>query len=165
MPQLDLSTFPSQLFWLAITFLGLYLLMARKALPTVREVLQNRHERINSDLEKAAAVKEEAESAKQNYTSALQSARAEANHLLSDATQRIKADAQSRHAQLDETLARQIAETEALMEKTRKEALVRMQAVSVELSQIIVEKLVGVKADPTKLHVDLGTVSKEQRHV
>ena len=46
MPQLDLSTFPSQLFWLAVVFIVLYVLMARLGLPKIGTVLAERRQRI-----------------------------------------------------------------------------------------------------------------------
>ncbi|MFN4098278.1 MAG: hypothetical protein ACK4GT_00740, partial [Pararhodobacter sp.] len=35
MPQLDLSTFPNQIFWLAVTLVALYLILSRVALPRI----------------------------------------------------------------------------------------------------------------------------------
>jgi F-type H+-transporting ATPase subunit b len=45
MPQLDFSTFSPQLIWLVITFLGLYLLMSRVALPRIGGVIEQRQSR------------------------------------------------------------------------------------------------------------------------
>ena len=50
MPQLDPSTFVAQLFWLVLSFVILYLLMWRVALPKVADVLQERQERIDDAL-------------------------------------------------------------------------------------------------------------------
>ena len=39
MPQLDPSLFPTQLFWLFVTFLALFLIAWKVALPRITEVL------------------------------------------------------------------------------------------------------------------------------
>ena len=56
-----MQTFAPQLFWLALTFIGLYLLMAKVALPRIAAILRilrgldSQHDRIKSELEEAAA--------------------------------------------------------------------------------------------------------------
>ena len=61
MPQLDVSTFTPQLVWLAISFIALYLLMSRLALPRVDAIIEARRKRMDDDLARAAAIKAEAE--------------------------------------------------------------------------------------------------------
>jgi len=53
MPQLDPTTFVPQLFWLAITFVLLYLAMWKLVIPKIGEILQDRQIRIDNDLERA----------------------------------------------------------------------------------------------------------------
>src|SRR3546814_20450305 len=75
MPQLETAAFLPQLVWLAITFVVLYLLMAKVALPRVAGVLDERKKRLDHDLEEAARLKRETEKAIAEYEQALASAR------------------------------------------------------------------------------------------
>ena len=62
-PPFDTTTFPSQIFWLAIWFVLLYLLMAKVGLPRVTVAIEARRQRREEDLARAAALKSEAEAA------------------------------------------------------------------------------------------------------
>ena len=53
LPQLDISTWPNQLLWLAATFLVSYLLMAKVITPRIGTVLNNRRQTIFDDLKRA----------------------------------------------------------------------------------------------------------------
>src|SRR3546814_6583460 len=61
MPQFDPSTYPTQPFWLLLTFVPLYLVVWRVALPRITDVRQSRQGKIEADLEKAPALQGEAE--------------------------------------------------------------------------------------------------------
>src|SRR6185437_16624527 len=110
MPQLDVSTFPTQLFWLLISFVLLYLLMARLGLPRVGHILTQRRGRIDGDLEKAGQMKAEAEAVIAAYERALAEARAQAQQTLKETTERLGAEAAKRQSAIAEKLA---AETDA----------------------------------------------------
>ena len=57
LPQLDVQTYASQIFWLVVSFIVLYFLVAKVAMPRISEVLEERQERIEDDLDKAETLK------------------------------------------------------------------------------------------------------------
>ncbi len=64
MPQLEqIGTYLSQIVWLFITFGILYAVLWKLALPRIAQVLQERQDRIDDDLERAEMLKTEAEAA------------------------------------------------------------------------------------------------------
>lgn len=85
LPQLDVTTFPTQLFWLAVSFTLLYVLLSRVTLPRVRRLVKNREERIAGDIEAADALAAEAAELAALSARRLQAAKAEANHLITQA--------------------------------------------------------------------------------
>src|SRR3990167_525344 len=79
MPQLDTSTFPTQLFWLGVCFITLYLILAYISLPKIASVLKIREETIEEKINKASMYREQAEGLLADYESSLTQAR-EAAH-------------------------------------------------------------------------------------
>ena len=53
LPQMDITTFPSQVFWLIITFGILYLFMWRTAIPKLRNTIEERQDKILIDINEA----------------------------------------------------------------------------------------------------------------
>ena len=74
MPQLDFSVFPSQLFWLLISFFSMLFIMSRFIIPKTAEMINLRKEKIDGDLQKAAEIKQQVEKALEKYHAALKEA-------------------------------------------------------------------------------------------
>ena len=53
MPQLNTEYFASQIFWLVISFIILYVVMAKYALPKIANVIETREDIIARDVEEA----------------------------------------------------------------------------------------------------------------
>ena len=145
MPQLDATTFSSQIFWLVITFLFLWLVLSRKLIPEIHTVLENRQTKIRHDLDRAEKLRSEAESAKENYERALKESRTKAQTLIAESTSLMEKSASARHAELDTKLEKQLSDAQANIEASKAQALARLAPVSKELTQAIVEKLTAKK--------------------
>lgn len=104
MPQLDPATFLPQLFWLAVSFGVLYLILSRVALPRVGEILQARRERIEADLSRAEALREEAEAVLAEHERAMVAARAEARTILAAAAAKAASEVELMYSALDARL-------------------------------------------------------------
>ena len=71
MPQLDFSTYLPQVFWLVVTFIALYLIMWKIAVPRIANSLEARQKRIEDYLDRAADAKKEAEETLAAYEQAI----------------------------------------------------------------------------------------------
>ena len=143
MPQLEASTFISQLFWLAITFVGLYLVMWKVVIPRVADVLRDRQERLDDDLEKAEALRNEAASVLEAYEKTVADGRARAQAILREAADQNDKAAAIRQAALGEQLAQQTAAAEARIEGARKKALANIRSIAAEAAQAATLRLSG----------------------
>ncbi len=143
MPQLDTATFLPQLVWLAISFVVLYLLMAKVALPRVAGVMDERKRRLDHDLEEAARLKRETETAIAEYEAALAAARAKAQGIGGEVRARIAADAAAERSKIDAdiTASTKAAETRILVSKEA--ALASLSTVADATAREIVGKLTG----------------------
>ena len=74
-PPFQAQHFPSQLLWLVVSFVLLYALMSRIALPRIASIFADRSKRIADDLAAAQGFKEQSEAAAAAYQKALAEAR------------------------------------------------------------------------------------------
>jgi F-type H+-transporting ATPase subunit b len=151
MPQLDFSTYAPQLIWLAITFAVLYLLMARVALPRIATVIEERRDRIASDLDEAERSKVQSEAAIAAYEAALAEARARAHEIARANRDRLTAEIDAERARVDAEAADKTAEAERAIAAARSAALGEVGAIAGELTEAIVKRLVGGRAPKQKI--------------
>ena len=151
MPQLDVSTFTPQLFWLAVWFVILYLLMAKVGLPSIARGLDLRRRRREDDLGRAAELKTEAEAVNTAFQQTMAEARAQAQAVIKAASDRAAAEAVERQRELSSLLASQIAEAEARIADARAQALSEVRGIAIDVGRAVVEKLTGTPPDAARL--------------
>lgn len=152
LPQLDAQTYPTQIFWLLVTFVILYLIMAKVALPRIAEVLEERQERIADDIETAERLRSEAAAVQAEYEKALADARGKAQELFRETGEAIAKDHAEAEAEAAKKLARKTKTAETRIAKQRAEALESLRTVASETAAAATAKLIGV--EPTAAAVD-----------
>ncbi|MBT7641931.1 MAG: F0F1 ATP synthase subunit B' [Rhodobiaceae bacterium] len=127
MPQLDPSSFGSQLFWLAICFVTLYLVMAVFVLPRITGTLAARADQMEGDLAEAEALRDKAEAALAAYEDALAQARTRALGLAQDMRADVQAETERQKGELDASLAEAAKAADVRLEEARTKAMEGLQ--------------------------------------
>lgn len=163
MPQLEqIDTYLSQVVWLVLTFGILYLVLWRSALPRISQILLTRQERIDGDLRKAAELKAEAETVLAAYEAAAAKARAEAQAILRESTDRFAAEAAERNDALTAELAEEAAAGEARIEAARERAMADVESIAAELAGLAAERLTGTATDPAAAEAAVAQAMRER---
>jgi len=145
MPQLDLSTFPPQLAWLMITFVALYFVVWKVAMPRIVDIRDSRQQRIEDDLGKAETLHQEAETVLAALERSHADAAAEAQGIHRDTAQSI---AEARAKLQDETAARLSEETQAAEGRIAEEqaaAQGTIPEVAGDVTRAAVHRLIGAE--------------------
>jgi F-type H+-transporting ATPase subunit b len=143
MPQLNVQDFAPQLFWLALTFILLYLIMSRIALPRVGQVLEQRSNRIAADLATAAQLREDTEKAIADYERALAEARGSAHQIARKAREEMNADIERERSGVDRQISEKLAGAEKHISALKESALGHIEQIATETAEAIVARLLG----------------------
>ncbi len=148
MPQLVAGDFAPQLVWLAITFVLLYLVLSRVALPRIAAVLEARANRIADDLDRAQSTRDQAAKALAAYETVLGTARQSAQDAIQTARRAMTERAAQRQAAQGVELAKRIAEAEGRIAAARDQALGNVAQVATDVARSAVDRLIGQTVDP-----------------
>ncbi len=143
LPQLDTSTYTSQVFWLAVAFLLLYAIVTTKVLPVISTTQDNRNEHIKNDTDSATKLKYDAEDARKTYERLLEGARAEATRVLTEANDSIKSKAAEELQALREKGGKEAAALEKRIAKAKEDAKADITSMCAELAADISARITG----------------------
>jgi F-type H+-transporting ATPase subunit b len=145
MPQFDPSLFPEQIFWLVVSFLMLYVLMAFVALPRVSKTQENRKSVITKEIETARAANETAKASVGVTEKSLAIARADAQAKVSEMLASVAEEANERRAVQEKELLRKLHRAEEDIATSRAAALEEIQEKAADLAKAVIEKILEAK--------------------
>lgn len=140
-PQLDTSTYSSQVFWLAVSFILLYVLMSRMALPRVTEVLDMRQTQLNVNLDRAAQLSDEAQKAKDAFETILAEAQETARTAIATTEQKAAERANADSARFAEHARERVATAETNIAKAKADALNSLADIAAEVAADMANKV------------------------
>jgi F-type H+-transporting ATPase subunit b len=159
-PPFQTETFPSQLVWLALTFVLLYVLMSRLALPRVGAILEARSKRISDDLAAANRAKEQSDAAHAAYEKSLADARSRAQAIAAETHQKQVAGAEATNKRLEGELHEKLAAAERSIASTRSSAMSNVGSIASDTAAAIVERLIGQAPAQHEVAAAVGDVMK-----
>jgi F-type H+-transporting ATPase subunit b len=142
-PPFQKETFASQIVWLVITFVALYLVISRIAVPRIGGIIEQRSKRIEGDFADAQRAKADSEAALAAYEKALSDARARAQAIGAEIRDKLNAEAEERRKAHEVKLNAQLTESEKAIAATKSAAMANVRWIAVDAASAIVERLIG----------------------
>ncbi len=152
LPQLNAKHFEPQLFWLAVTFLALFFIMAKIALPRVGDVIEERRDRIKRDLDAASRLKADTDKALADYEKALADARTNASGIAKETRDTLAAETDAERHRVDAQITTKLHEADARIAATKSKAVSAIGEIAADTARAVVARLIGqdVSADDVK---------------
>ena len=142
-PPFETSTFPGQIFWLAITFAVLLVVMWRIVHPRIGGVIGERKGKVAGDLEAADRHRKDAEATLATYHAALSEGRVRAQKLAEDNRKLVTDEVEKARTAAESEAKQEMAEAEAEIAAARREAAKHVTIAAQDAAAAIVARLMG----------------------
>lgn len=160
MPQLDISMWPPQLFWLAVSFFALYYVVSRVIIPKTGGAIEARKNTIEGDLSAAVSAKSDSEAALKAYEASLADARGKASAHALEARNKISAEADAARHKLDAELSTKASAADKAIQAAKAKALGSVEEIASELAANIVAELSGASVTKTAAAAAVAKAAK-----
>jgi len=161
LPQFDPTSWPSQIFWLAIFFTLLYFVFGKSIIPSLSKTIETRHSYIEDNIKKAEALSQSAESLRNEMNEAMKIAGQTAGSQISNAENEAKSKLSSALVDFRLRYEQQVAETERNIQTSKQSAMIDMEKIVISLAAQAAEKIAGIPASESGAESVVKSLSKK----
>ncbi len=162
MPQLNPDYWISQIFWLALIFGILYVILWRAILPKINENLENRKSQILSDLDEAQEFKDQSEKKLLDYNKIIYQAKQEAKKILEEARKKINHDIKNKKNMFDLEIDKEIENAEKEIKMLKLSSIKDINKIAIETSSDIIKNIMGTEVNVSSVLAIVEDVSKKE---
>ena len=160
-PQLDSTTFASQIFWVILTFSILYGMVSYRFVPAVSSILQRRREYIQNDLDHASKLQTEAEDTRQAYEDIMDETYKKSWNIIQDMSNNLE---EKSEAALEEFRLKSASELDAVekeIKATKASVMDDMHDIAAEVAIDATDKIAGIKTDLKNIKSVVQNIDKK----
>ena len=162
MPQLDTEFWISQIFWLAITFSILFVLLSKFILPKISANLETRKSLILENISTAEKRREESESKIKEYNEIIKKSKNEAKNLMNQAKKKLMKDINKKKETLEKDLTNEIQKVEIEIQEFRNKAPEKINKIAVETSTDLLQQLIGADVNSSSISTIVNDLSSKK---
>ena len=141
MPQLEITTYPSQIFWLVVSFLILYLIMSKIIIPKISSVIKNRESEIKNNIHISEQMYKDTEIINNEYEEIKKNIEEEARGIINYLKETTNKKITKNNESLKKRLEQKLEKNEQEIINKKKKALKEINKISLNLSEEILKKL------------------------
>ena len=163
MPQIAQigEIYASQLFWLAIFFGAIFVVIGLGMLPKIQSTVDARDAKIAADLEAARGARHAADSLEEGYRAEMDKSRAEAARLAAEAKAKAAKATEQSVATADTAIGGRLDAAMVRIGEARTAALAEIESVAAEATEQLVSRVSGLAIDAATVR---AAVAKELVH-
>ena len=151
LPQLDLNTYPSLMFWSIISLIIGFVLMKYLVTPNIKSILNSRETSIQNDLVKAKTSNQEAEKIKQSIIKSQEDIKSKSQKIISDAILESKQSIEKKEKEISAKLELKVSEAEKKIIDTQNTVINDVINVAEEITADVVKKFTDIKYDKSNV--------------
>ena len=160
LPQLDLSTYPSLMFWAVISLIIGYFLMSFLVAPSIKSILNLRETNIQNDLVKAKASTQENEKIKQEIIDHQQNIKLRSQKLINEALSDSKLSIEKTENDITKKINSKISKADKNIQELQKDIISDIVNSADEIIIEIVKKFTNINHDKANLKQVVKAASK-----
>ena len=151
LPQLDLNTYPSLMFWSIISLIIGFALMKYLVTPNIKSILNSRETSIQNDLVKAKTSNQESEKIKQSIIKSQEDIKSKSQKIISDAILESKQSIEKKEKEISAKLELKVSEAEKKILDTQNSVINDVINVAEEITADVVKKFTDIKYDKSNV--------------
>ena len=155
MPQLEITTFPSQIFWLVVTFLMLYLILSKFIIPKISFVIKKREAEIKNSILVAEQIYEDTKIINNEFEKVKKKTQEEARTIINNLKEITNKKIIKNTELLKKNLEKKLKKSEKKILKKKNKVLNNINKISLNISQEIIKKISSNKSIKKKQLVTL----------
>ena len=151
LPQLDLNTYPSLMFWSIISLIIGFALMKYLVTPNIKSILNSRETSIQNDLVKAKTSNQESEKIRQSIIKSQEDIKSKSQKIISDAILESKQSIEKKEKEISAKLELKVSEAEKKIINTQNTVINDVINVAEEITADVVKKFTDIKYDKSNV--------------
>jgi len=160
LPQLDLETYPSLIFWSIISLLIGYILMAFIVTPSIQSIINIRETNIQNDLIKAKNSNEEAQIIKNTLSNKQEEIKLNSQNIINQAISEAKTLLNNSEKKILNKMNVKILEAEQKIHKSKNEVISELLNNAEDITRDIIQKFTSIEPLSKDIKQTVKTVSK-----
>lgn len=141
MPQLEISTYITQVFWLLVTFMSFWFVMDKVIIPKISEKIEMRKRKYDDFIQKAEEINSKALDSLKHYEERLAVAKKNASEQVAQNEQELKRIIAEQEEKINQQLKQKIAEKEEILAKEKAEVMAELDKISRDTAYQLLQEM------------------------
>ena len=161
MPQLNPEYWVSQIFWLIIIFVSLYVVLSKLILPKISKNLETRKSQILDNLDQAEKFKEKTEKKIKEYEKILNETKNEAKVIMTESKKLVNQSIRKKRDHLKKEIEKEVQKVEEEIKLFKKNSINNINKIAIETSSNIVKSIINLDLNKSNVSAIVEDISKK----